>query len=175
MLCDLRSVNKPRTSGRKVAFGLLALIATSGASPQVRRLPLGNLIFKGLGAALAIPLLPQAHVWLQLSGGAVHEQVVWFHLGFNLLLALLFISFTGVVGRIVERVLPEPRLGAHADRPRHLDPSALATPSLAISCAAREALHQADIVETMLRGVLPVMRGGVIGSVGAGRCRRRGP
>jgi phosphate:Na+ symporter len=31
-------------------------------------------------------------------------------------------------------------------------------PSLAISCAAREALHQADIVETMLRGILPVLR-----------------
>ena len=98
--------------GANLGSGFLALLATGGASPQVRRLPLGNLIFKGLGAALAIPLLPQAHVWLQLSGGAVHEQVVWFHLGFNLLLALLFISFTGVVGRIVERVLPEPRLGA---------------------------------------------------------------
>ena len=35
---------------------------------------------------------------------------------------------------------------------------ALATPSLAISCAAREALHQADVVETMLRGMLPVIR-----------------
>ncbi|MBS0441686.1 MAG: Na/Pi cotransporter family protein [Proteobacteria bacterium] len=144
--------------GANLGSGFLALLATGGASPQVRRLPLGNLIFKALGAALAIPLLPQAHVWLQLSGGAVHEQVVWFHLGFNLLLALLFISFTGVVGRIVERVLPEPRLGANADRPRHLDPSALATPSLAISCAAREALHQADVVETMMRGILPVIR-----------------
>ena len=144
--------------GANLGSGFLALLATGGASPQVRRLPLGNLIFKGLGAALAIPLLPQAHVWLQLSGGAVHEQVVWFHLGFNLLLALLFISFTGVVGRIVERVLPEPRLGANADRPRHLDPSALATPSLAISCAAREALHQADVVETMLRGAIDVIR-----------------
>jgi phosphate:Na+ symporter len=41
--------------------------------------------------------------------------------------------------------------------PAHLDPVALATPSLAISCAAREALHQADVVETMLRGVLPVI------------------
>ena len=39
-----------------------------------------------------------------------------------------------------------------------INPLALATPSLAISSAAREALHQADIVETMLRGVLPVMR-----------------
>ncbi len=144
--------------GANLGSGFLAFLATSGASPQVRRLPLGNLIFKGLGAAIAIPLLPQAHVWLQLSGGAVHEQVVWFHLGFNVMLALLFISFTGVVGRLVERVLPEPRLGAGSDRPRHLDPSALQTPSLAISCAAREALHQADVVETMMRGILPVIR-----------------
>lgn len=144
--------------GANLGSGFLALLATSGASPQVRRLPLGNLIFKGLGAAIAVPLLPQAHVWLQLTGGALHEQVVWFHLGFNLMLALLFISFTGVVGRLVERALPEPRPGAGADRPRHLDPSALQTPSLAISCAAREALHQADVVETMLRGILPVIR-----------------
>ncbi|WP_341890618.1 Na/Pi cotransporter family protein [Variovorax sp. YR752] len=144
--------------GANLGSGFLALIATAGASPQVRRLPLGNLIFKGLGAAIAIPLLPQAHVWLQLTGAAVHEQVVWFHFGFNVVLALLFISFTGVVGRLVERVLPEPRLGADAARPRHLDPVALSTPSLAISCAAREALHQADVVETMLRGILPVIK-----------------
>jgi phosphate:Na+ symporter len=144
--------------GANLGSGLLALIATGGASPQVRRLPLGNLIFKLGGAAIAIPLLPQAHVWLQLTGAAVHEQVVWFHLGFNVVLALIFISFTGVVGRIVERVLPERAMGSDAARPRHLDPSALATPSLAISCAAREALHQADVVETMLRGIMPVIR-----------------
>jgi phosphate:Na+ symporter len=45
-----------------------------------------------------------------------------------------------------------------AGRPHHLDPSALATPSLAISCAAREALHQADIVETMMVGMLAVIK-----------------
>jgi len=43
-------------------------------------------------------------------------------------------------------------------RVQHLDPSALSTPSLAISCAAREALHQADLVETMLVGLLKVIR-----------------
>jgi phosphate:Na+ symporter len=54
--------------------------------------------------------------------------------------------------------LPKPEKSAHTGRPHHLDPSALATPSLAISCAAREALHQADVVETMLRGMLEVIR-----------------
>ncbi len=144
--------------GANVGSGVLAMLATSGASPQVRRLPLGNLVFKLAGTLLAIPLLPYALQLLQQLAGSVHQQVVLFHLGFNLALALLFIGFTTLVGRSVDRWLPEPRADAASTRPRHLDPVALATPSLAISCAAREALHQADVVETMLRGVLPVIR-----------------
>jgi phosphate:Na+ symporter len=144
--------------GANVGSGLLAMLATSGSSASVRRLPLGNLVFKGLGAAAAVPLLPQAHILLQQLVPEVHQQVVLFHLGFNVVLALVFISFTGLVGRTVERILKEPTLSGDIARPRHLDPSALATPSLAITCAAREALHQADVVETMLRGILPVLR-----------------
>ncbi len=144
--------------GANVGSGLLAMLATGRASASVRRLPLGNLLFKGIGAAAAIPLMPQAHVLLQQLVPEVHQQVVLFHLGFNVVLALVFISFTGLVGRTVERILKEPTLAGDIARPRHLDPSALATPSLAITCAAREALHQADVVETMLRGILPVLR-----------------
>ena len=144
--------------GANLGGGLLAMIATSADTPQVRRLPLGNLIFKAVGALLAIPLLPQAHVLLQQWVPSVHQQVVLFHLGFNLLLAATFIGLTGRLGRRLDGWLPEPPQHADGARPRHLDPVALATPSLAISCAAREALHQADMVETMLRGLLPVMR-----------------
>ena len=143
--------------GANVGSGVLAMLATSGAAPEVRRLPLGNLVFKTIGALIAIPLLSQAHVLLQEFVPSVPQQVVLFHLGFNIVLALLFIGLTGPVGRLVERWLPTPPPGA-GDRPRHLDPVALATPSLAISCAAREALHQADVVETMLRGMLTVLR-----------------
>ena len=144
--------------GANLGSGLLALIATSGASAKVRRLPLGNLLFKIVGALIAIPLLPQAHALLQQLVGTVHAQVVVFHLGFNLALAVLFIAFTNLLGRKLERWLPDPKPGADTLRPRHLDPTALGTPSLAISCAAREALHQADVVETMLRGMLVVIR-----------------
>jgi phosphate:Na+ symporter len=144
--------------GANLGSGILGVLATAKAAPQVRRLPLGNLIFKVIGALLAIPLLPQAHVALQQLVASVPDQVVLFHLGFNIALALLFIGSIGLVGRTVERVLPEARPDAGVLRPRHLDPLALSTPSLAISCAAREALHQADVVETMLRGIVPVIR-----------------
>src|SRR5690606_32967157 len=65
---------------------------------------------------------------------------------------------TPVVAKRVEGWLPRPDKSMVAGRPHHLDPSALATPSLAISCAAREALHQADIVETMMVGMLRVIK-----------------
>jgi phosphate:Na+ symporter len=143
--------------GANLGSGILAVLATSKSSAQVRRLPLGNLLFKAVGALLTIPALPQVMALLQQHLPSPHQQLVAFHLGFNIVLAVLFIGMTGVVGRLVERWLP----GAKVDlgnRPRHLDTVALATPSLAISCAAREALHQADVVETMLRGILPVIR-----------------
>ncbi|MEO5883666.1 MAG: PhoU domain-containing protein, partial [Caldimonas sp.] len=107
---------------------------------------------------LFIVFLPQVHVLLQQLLPSVHQQIVGFHLAFNLVLAAVFISFTGLVGRTVDRWLSDPHPGAGSLRPRHLDPLALTMPSLAISCAAREALHQADIVETMLRGIMPVLR-----------------
>src|SRR6478735_825466 len=144
--------------GANIGSGVLAMLATANASPQVRRLPLGNLIFKIAGALLFIAFLPQVHVLLQQLVPNVHQQVIAFHLGFNLALAILFIGFTGLVGRTVDRLLREPSAGAGTMRPRHLDPLALTMPSLAISCAAREALHQADVVETMLRGIVPVIR-----------------
>jgi phosphate:Na+ symporter len=144
--------------GANIGSGVLAMLATANATPQVRRLPLGNLVFKLLGALLFIVFLPQVHVLLQQVLPSVHQQIVGFHLVFNLVLATLFIGFTGLIGRTVDRWLADPGPGAGNLRPRHLDPLALTMPSLAISCAAREALHQADVVETMLRGILPVLR-----------------
>ncbi len=144
--------------GANIGGGILAIIATAGSSAQVRRLPLGNLLFKLGIAALFIAFLPQAHVLLQQAVQTVHQQVVFFHLAFNIVMAVVFIGFTGLIGRTVDRWLPEPAAGTDLLRPRHLDPLALNMPSLAISCAAREALHQADVVETMLRGILPVLK-----------------
>jgi len=142
--------------GANVGSGLLALLTNGGAVRA--RLPLGSLLFKLAGCVIAIPLLPQIHVLLQNHIPTVHAQVIAFHLGFNLMRAVLFIGLTAPMARLVEKLLPTQVAPAGSTRPRHLDPSALATPSLAISCAAREALHQADVVETMLSGILPVLR-----------------
>jgi phosphate:Na+ symporter len=110
-----------------------------------------------LGIVAAAPCVG---LWLKYTGGmagGAATQVVVFHLVFNVVVAVALIGFTGIVARWVDRLLP-PAKDNGLSRPRHLDPSALATPSLAISCAAREALHQADVVENMLHGLLTVIK-----------------
>ncbi|MGH6626786.1 MAG: Na/Pi cotransporter family protein [Burkholderiaceae bacterium] len=144
--------------GANLGSGLLALLTTAKSAVPVRQVPLGNFVFKALGIALVAPCIG---LWLHHVRPLLGEPataVVLFHLGFNLLIGLLFIGWTQVIARWVEQWLPKPDKTAVDGRPNHLDPSALATPSLAISCAAREALHQADVVETMLMGVLTVLK-----------------
>ncbi len=143
--------------GANLGSGLLSVLTTATSAVTVRQVPLGNFLFKALGVLITAPLIG---TWIQyvnpMVGGAA-TQVVVFHLAFNLLVAFTFIGFTGLIARWVSKLLPPVKDNA-LSRPRHLDPSALATPSLAISCAAREALHQADVVETMLRGTLTVIK-----------------
>jgi phosphate:Na+ symporter len=144
--------------GANLGNGLLAVLTTAKSAIEVRQVPLGNFVFKAIGVLIAAPL---AALWLRQVRPYVHDPatvVVLFHLCFNLMVALLFIGFTQMVARWVGHWLPKPDKTMVAGRPHHLDPTALATPSLAISCAAREALHQADVVETMLVGMLAVIK-----------------
>jgi phosphate:Na+ symporter len=89
--------------------------------------------------------------------GDPQTQVVAFHLMFNLAIAMVFIGLIGPIAKALERLLPVPAQRATDTGPRYLDPIALETPALAISCAAREALRLGDMTETMLRGFMTAL------------------
>ena len=144
--------------GANLGSGILALLTTLNMSPEARRVPLGNLVFKVLGCLLFVPIMGPVQQLLASFDADSQRMVVNFHLLFNVVLAVVFIYATGPVARLTARILPAPRRGDDPSRPRHLDPSALATPSLAIACAAREALRLGDVIETMLKGVLTVLQ-----------------
>ena len=119
-----------------------------------RRVPIGNLINRGIGVVLAVPFLPQiadalAHV--QADPGRMTAN---FHLLFNLALAALFIGPLDLLAWLLEKILPERKRAADPSAPLYLDETAIVTPSVALACAARETLHMGDIVETMLRDAM---------------------
>ena len=144
--------------GANLGSGLLAVLTTLRSNVATRQVPIGNLMFKLAGVILMAPLIGP---WLRYVQPYVTNDVslvVLFHLAFNTVMGFVCIGLTKPVAKIVASLLPAEETSPTDTRPRHLDPSALATPSLAISCAAREALHQADVVETMLQGIHTVIR-----------------
>ena len=143
--------------GANLGSGLVAVLTTAKSAVEVRQVTVGNLVFKVMGVLLVAPFIGLWLRHLQPHMPGTAQGVVLFHLAYNILISVGFIGFTQWVARAVAWLLPKPE-SAQRRRPQHLDPSALSTPSLAISCAAREALYQADVVETMLLGVLQVIR-----------------
>ena len=149
--------------GANLGSGLLAVLTTLRADAVTRRVPAGNFLFKLAGALLVLPLLPWAIQGLAALGGHIggtdaKSMVVNFHLAFNVLIALLFIQFTGTVSKLVEAMLPAPPVSDLPGQPKHLDPTALNTPALAIGNAARESIRLADTVQDMLSGLLTVLK-----------------
>ncbi|MFN9807505.1 MAG: Na/Pi cotransporter family protein [Betaproteobacteria bacterium] len=149
--------------GANLGSGLLAVLTTLRADPVTRRVPAGNFLFKLAGALLVLPLLPWAIQGLSTLGSHIgatdaKSMVVNFHLAFNVLIALLFIQFTGTVSKLVEAMLPSQPVSDLPGQPKHLDPTALNTPALAIGNAARESIRLADTVQDMLAGLLTVLK-----------------
>jgi phosphate:Na+ symporter len=145
--------------GANLGSGVLAVLTTLRSPIEARQVPVGTLGFKILGVVVVAPFIG---LWLQHVRPLLGEQsasvVVMFHLMFNVVVGVAFIGLTDPFARWTQKLLPKPQKSVASTRPNHLDPSALSTPSLAISNAAREALHQADVVESMLLGMLQVIR-----------------
>jgi phosphate:Na+ symporter len=144
--------------GANLGSGLLGMLSTLKSPPEARRVTLGNFLFKLIGCILLIPFVVHIESPISALGIEPAQEVVLFHLAFNVTLALVFIFFTAPIARVAERLLPTQPATENPAKPRHLDPSALATPTLAISCAAREALRIGDVIEQMLNGLLTVLK-----------------
>ena len=119
--------------------------------PLTRRLPLGNLINRVAGCALVLPFLqPIAESMARFDPNPV-RQIADFHTLFNLALAAIFIVPLPAFAKLLEWLLPKPAASPDPSTPIYLDPAAIGTPALALTCAARETLHMGDFVEKMLR------------------------
>ncbi|MDI4238313.1 Na/Pi cotransporter family protein [Bradyrhizobium sp. Arg237L] len=123
-------------------------------NPASYRLPLGNLVNRLVGVVLVGPFLHPIADHLQSWQPDLAKAIALFHIAFNVATAALFIGLLDSLARLLKTLLPQRAPETDPSRPRHLDESALETPSLALVDAAREALHMGDHVEIMLRKVM---------------------
>ena len=125
--------------------------------PASYRLPLGNLVNRVVGILLVAPFLGPIAAHLHAFQPDLAKATAQFHIAFNVATALLFIGLLDGQAELLKKLLPRRARDADPARPRHLDESALETPSLALADAARETLRMGDIVEEMLRKVMAAM------------------
>ena len=131
---------------------------SAGTNIEAKRLAIGNLIMRGIGCLVALPLLP----WLAQAMAALEaspaRQVADFHTLFNVALAFIFIGLLDPLARLCVRLLPSSAIADDPGRPQYINASALATPSIALADAAREVLRMIDLVESMLRMFLNALQ-----------------
>jgi phosphate:Na+ symporter len=131
-----------------------------GGDPAAKRLPIGNLINRLVGCALALTLLKWIGPTLVAIEPDAGRAVADFHTGFNIVLALLFFPLLRPFARLLVRLLPSRVDTADPSQPIYLDWAARETPSIALAGAAREALRMVDVFEAMLRSALDSLNRG---------------
>jgi phosphate:Na+ symporter len=125
-------------------------IAINQGNAIGRRLGVIYITTRFIGVTTAMLLLNP------LAAGLTHllpnpaAQVAIAHLGFNLILAVLFIPLASRMANFSTTLLPEPET-AEKTGSRYLDPRTLKLPAVALGQAMREVLRMADLATEMLQ------------------------
>ncbi len=151
--------------GANLGGAVVPYVALSGSAPAARRVVLGNLLIRAACVVIAMPFAAMIADGLAAISPDPARLAVNFHLAFNLVLAVLAMPVLGYVAALVTRLLPDPIANLDRSTPRHLDTSALDTPSEALACAMRETLVLGDLVLEMLKRSLPTIEGSDIKAV----------
>jgi len=122
----------------------------TASNPATRRLPIGNLINRAAGVALALPFLQPIAIALGLLDHNPARIAADFHTAFNIALAFIFIFLLDPLAVLLVHLLPAREQRADPSVPLYIDESVIGTPGVALACAARETLHMGDLVEAML-------------------------
>jgi phosphate:Na+ symporter len=146
--------------GANLGGAIPPVLEASATNPASRRLPVGNLAFRGLGCLVTLPFAHPIAEALRHFNPGPSASVVNFHIAFNLTLAVVFVGLLDPAAHLLVRAMPEQKTKAEdAAQPLYLEEAILDTPYLALTNASREALHMADLVEAMLRRFLQAITG----------------
>ena len=151
--------------GANLGGGLIAVGLTRQSFVEARRITWGNLLFRGLGALTALLVFHLANLPLNWLGEGAARQIVNLHLGFNLILLLVCLPLTGLVAKVMEKLVkpkltPEQLANPLAEAASCLDQAVVGVPALALASATRELLRMAEIVERMLRPLMELYETG---------------
>jgi phosphate:Na+ symporter len=143
--------------------GLPAVSATLQMPPAARRLPLANLFCRGSVSIILLGFVGRIAAYITIIPLGSVELAVLFHVGFNLLAALVCLPFTGWVSQIVRRIVPDRNQEPdNLSQPRYLDQMALATPNMALYNATLETVRMSELLDRVFDMAVEAFRTGSV-------------
>lgn len=143
--------------GANLGNALIPVLDQLGAPVAQRRAAVGNLLTRLALALIVLPFVGPLSGWLMALPSPDSRLAIEFHVALNLVGALLFLPFVTPIAALVDRFMPAKETAEATVTPRYLDPNVLDSPTEALACAMREALHLGDRVELMLRDTMTLL------------------
>lgn len=141
--------------GANLGSAVIPVWLTRRAVPVVRRIPLANLILRGIAALIAATAIDRFGLPTALPPMGDGAMLVAVHIGFNTLV-LTLILLARPLNTALLRLVPDvqaPHVAAPLHR-SHLDPGSTDTPVRALACLRREVIRMADVLSEMLAPVM---------------------
>ncbi|MEM9469675.1 MAG: Na/Pi cotransporter family protein [Pseudomonadota bacterium] len=134
------------------------ILATLRDHPDALRISISNLLVRLTGVALVFPFVAILEPYLAMIDNDPTREIVNFHTTFNVVLALSFLPFTGLVTKAVQKIVPDRAERDDPKKSRYLNEKDFDTPSVALAAATRETLRMADILQQMLQDTITVFK-----------------
>ena len=147
--------------GQNIGTATSSALAAIGASSTAKRLALAYILFKLIGALIALVLFPVTTPLLVHASSTVDgvTLLAGYHTAYNVVGVLVLLPLIDKFTQLVERILPE----RGSPLTRCLDPAALATPIAAVEAVRRTVARSlAAVCGSVEAGLLAAADGGSV-------------
>jgi len=141
--------------GQNIGTATSSALAAIGASATAKRLALAYVLFKVIAALIAVIVFPFTPALMKVFAASVDGTTLLaaYHTAYNVVGVAVLLPATQWFTRVVERLLPSKQTSLE----RALDPSALASPVIAVETARRVV---ANVLTSTATSVSAVFSGG---------------
>ena len=143
----------PLLLGSNIGTCVTAMLASIGTNVGARRTAVAHLLFKIVGVLLLLSILPMYKQLIVYTADNIGRQIANAHTIFNVGIAVLFLPFTELYARLLEKIVPG-RDSSLDYAPKFLEPHLLNTPSIAIEQARKELVRMTEMVKAMVDKVM---------------------
>lgn len=147
--------------GSNIGTCATAIISTIGANRNAKRASLIHLLFNVFGSVLFFILLSLWSSFMEVTfekwfAGSPATQIAMFHTAFNVTCTLIFLPFSEMFVKVVNKILPDKKDENKVET--YLDKRFLSTPTIAIEALIKETVMMLDLsmesVKTAIGGFI---------------------